>query len=190
MLIDFVCLCKYSRRHQAYKNHLLCFCKDLMRKTKNKASLRARVCVRCSQSSLWSQHLLRQNNSAQPQTRPITSTPLLRLQINLIRVYLFPPSSCGLSWSPRLQCHKTADPRDSRRVHWRTDGLGGASCVFLWRQQGSLILLSGRLLEPHSVLPQTDWSWIQGIMRRLKRSAKIKVILNAVVAKHTRGNMN
>lgn len=125
-----------------------------MRKTKNKASLRARVCVRCSQSSVWSQHLLRQNNSAQPQTRPITSTPLLRLQINLIRVYFV--SSPFLPLVLVSTAAVPQNPHESRRVHWRTGGLGGASCVSLWRQQRSLILLSGRLLEPHSVL-SSDW---------------------------------
>lgn len=57
---------------------------------------------------------------SQPQTRPITYRLPLQLQINLVQFY-FVFSFC--SWSPRQHCHKTVDPHDSWRVHWRTDGV-------------------------------------------------------------------
>lgn len=174
MLIDFVC--KYNKRHQAYKDHLLCLCKDLMGKTKNKA-----------QRSLWSQHLLRQNNSAQPQTRPITSTPFLRLQINLIRVYFV--SSLFL---PPVLVSTAAVPQNSGLSWLQESALEDRQS---WR---SLLRVS---VETTQILDFTLWSasWtalcpllrLIGLeLRKLKTSTKIKVIVNPVVAKHTTGNVN
>lgn len=146
MLIYFVCLCKYGMRHHTYKT-LVCASAKAFWEKWYLMLLSMQVCAFGAHSELWSQHLYRQNNSAQPRTRPITSALLLWLQINLNGFILFPPSSSCLFQSPRLQRRKTTDPCDSTRAHWRTGGLGRAPHVSLHRQHGSLILLS----------PFSDW---------------------------------